>query len=239
MPILCFGGKMEEKVSIKEKLLNSIKGLTFKTYISSTVSFAKENLIKTIWILGVIVLVILASLLIKPQILKMEIANVTFLANYIEAIKVVVIMIFAGIAPYLYAPVIGFVYGIYLDVICMANLILEVGYLKGILMYIIPFVLNSLIIITATALGLYICKNITLGYRITNVKSTNSMDLRISIYEATGKKDKKNKLEKERQEKIKKLENKKKELDLFQIINVTAILCVIQAVSSLAKALVI
>ena len=229
----------KEKVGVKEKILESLKGMTLKTYIKSTWTFIKENLIKVIGIVLVITLIATAGLLIKPAVLKMDIANVTFGTNYIEAIKIIVIMVVSGIAPYIYAPVIGVVYTIYLEVICMANLIIEVGYIKGIFMYIIPFVLNVLVAAVVSAVGIYICRNITLGYKIKDVKATNSMDLRISIYEAAKKVDKKKKLEKERKDKISKLESKKKELDLFQIINVTAILCVVELLASFAKSLVI
>ena len=61
----------------------------------------------------------------------------------------------------------------------------------------------------------------------------------MSIYEAAKKIDKKNAIDKKRKDKIAKLESKKQELDLFQIINVTVILCVVQLGASLIKSLVI
>lgn len=231
--------EIKEKNNIKEKILNSIKGLTFGSYLSSTVKFVKENLLKPLGIILVLSLLFMTGLLIKPEILKMDIANVTFWANYLETIKMIIIMVVSGIAPYLYAPIIGIAYEVYLEIIYLANVILEVGYLKGMFMYMIPFILNVVIAGLSAAIGIYMCKNITLGHRITDIKATNSMDLRISIYEATNKLDKKNKLEKERKNKIKKLEGKKKELDLFQIINMTTILCVLQLIASFIKSLVI
>ena len=86
---------------------------------------------------------------------------------------------------------------------------------------------------------IYICKNKTLANKIDNMKYKNSMDLRISIYEAAKKLDKKNKIEKQREDKVNKLKSKMQNLDLFQIINITAILCVLQIIASLAKTLVI
>ncbi len=229
----------KEKVNVKEKILNSTKDLTLKTYIKSTFTFVKDNLFKIVCIIMALAIFGMASLLINPESLKANMANITFGHTYVETIKVIVIVVLSGIAPYLYAPIIGIAYTIFLECMYMANLILKVGYFKGIFIYIVPFILNVLIMAIAGAIGIYICKNITLGHRITNIKATNSMDLRMSIYEAAKKIDKKNAIDKKRKDKIAKLESKKQELDLFQIINVTVILCVLQLGATLIKALAI
>jgi hypothetical protein len=46
-------------------------------------------------------------------------------------------------------------------------------------------------------------------------------------------------IEKQRKDKIKALEDKKVDVDLFQIINITAIICVLQMLASLVKTLVV
>lgn len=234
-----YKNERKEKVNVKEKILNDISGITFQSYIKSTYTFIKNNLSKMVCIMMVLALLGIASLLINPESLKADMTNVTFGHTYFETIKVIAIVVLSGIAPYLYAPIIGIGYTIFLECMYMANLVLKMGYIKGIAIYIVPFMLNVLIMAIASAIGIYMCKNITLGHRITNIKTTNSMDLRMSIYEAAKKIDKKNAIDKKRKDKIAKLESKKQELDLFQIINVTVILCVVQLGASLIKSLVI
>ena len=120
-----------------------------------------------------------------------------------------------------------------------ANYVLTVGRMKGTLIYIVPMLLNLLFLAIATSIGFYICRNATLSQRIKSVKSKNSMDLGLAIFEATNKKDKVKAIEKKRKDKIKELESKKKDLDLFQIVNVSLILCVFQLVASLVKSLLV
>ena len=229
----------KKRISIKDKLINSVKGLTFKEYLRNTIDFLKNNILKKAYIMLAISLIIATALLTNPQVSEAELVNVKFLGDYVEKLKSIVVIVVSGIVPYLYAPILGIIFTIFTECIFMANLILEAGYIQGILTYILPFILNIGAMSIATALGVYICRNKTLDSKIDNMKYTSAIDLRISIYEAANRKDKKNKLEMQKKEKIENLKKKRQELDLFQIINITAIVCVMQILASITKSLVI
>ena len=229
----------KEKKSFKELFEARFSGMTFKSYIKETCDFVKNNLLKVTLILLAIALLSIGSVLYSPASFKYDKTDVTFIKEWFERIQVLVIIVFAGVVPYMYIPVVGLAAGISTECIYFANYTLTVGRMKGTLVYILPMLLNLLFLAIATAIGFHICHNATLSQRIKSVKSKNSMDLKMAIFEATNKKDKVKKIEKQRKEKIKELESKKKDLDLFQIVNVTMVICVLQLVASYAKSLLV
>ncbi len=229
----------KEEKSFKELFKERFSGMTFKSYLKETYVFVKDNLLKTTLIILVIALFSVGSVLYSPASFKYDKPDVTFMKDWIERIQVFAIIAFAGIVPYMYIPVVGLAAGISTECMYFANYVLNVGRMKGTLVYIAPLLLNLLFLAISTAIGFYICRNATISQRISSVKSKNTMDLKMSIFEATNKKDKVKAIEKKRKEKIKELENKKQKLDLFQIVNVTVIISVIQLAVSLAKSLLV
>ena len=229
----------KEEKSFKELFKARFSGMTVKSYFKETCEFVKANLLKTTLIILAITLLSIGSVLYSPASFKYDKPDVTFVKDWFERIQVIVIIAFAGIVPYMYIPVIGLASGISAECMYFANYVLTVGRMKGTLIYIAPMLLNLLFLAIATSIGFYICNNATLSQRIKSVKSKNSMDLGLAIFEATNKKDKVKAIEKKRKDKIKELESKKKDLDLFQIVNVSLILCVLQLVASLVKSLLV
>ncbi|MBR6613868.1 MAG: hypothetical protein IKK84_03780 [Clostridia bacterium] len=229
----------KEKKSFKELFKARFSGMTFKSYIKETYDFVKNNLLKTTLILLAIALLSIGSVLYSPASFKYDKPDVTFVSDWIERIQVLAIIVFAGVVPYMYIPVVGLAAGISTECMYFANYVLTVGRMKGTLVYILPMLLNLLFLAIATAIGFHICRNATLSQRIKSVQSKNSMDLGLAIFEATNKKDKVKAIEKKRKDKIKELESKKKDLDLFQIVNVTIIISVLQLVASYVKSLLV
>lgn len=229
----------KEKKSFKELFKARFSGMTFKSYIKETYDFVKNNLLKTTLILLAIALLSIGSVLYSPASFKYDKPDVTFASDWIERIQVLAIIVFAGVVPYMYIPVVGLAAGISTECMYFANYVLTVGRMKGTLVYILPMLLNLLFLAIATAIGFHICRNATLSQRIKSVQSKNSMDLGLAIFEATNKKDKVKAIEKKRKDKIKELESKKKDLDLFQIVNVTIIISVLQLVASYVKSLLV
>ncbi len=227
----------KDEKSFKELFKERFSGMTFKSYLKETYNFIKDNLLKTTLIILAISLLSIGSVLYSPGSFKYDKPDVTFVKDWIERIQVLAIIAFAGIVPYMYIPVVGLAAGISTECMYFANYVLNVGRMKGTLAYIAPLLLNLLFLAISTAIGFYICRNATISQRISSVKSKNTMDLKMSIYEATNKRDKIKAIEKKRKEKIKELENKKQKLDLFQIVNVTAILAILQLLASLIKSL--
>lgn len=229
----------KESKSFKELFKARFSGMTFKSYLKETCEFVKNNLLKTTLIILAITLLSIGSVLYSPSSFKYDKPDVTFGSDWLERIKVIAIIAFAGIVPYMYIPVVGLAAGISVECMYFANYVLTVGRMKGTLIYIVPMLLNLLFLAIATSIGFYICRNATLSQRIKSVQSKNSMDLGLAIFEATNKKDKVKAIEKKRKDKIKELESKKKDLDLFQIVNVSLILCVLQLGASLIKSLLV
>ncbi len=229
----------KDEKSFKELIKERFSGMTVKSYLIETGVYIKKNILKATLIILAITILSVVSVVNSPEMYKLEKANVTFWGEWIERAKVLIIIVFAGIVPYMYIPVIGLVASISAECIYFANYISIVGRLKGTLGYITPYILNMLFIAAATALGIHICRNATISQRIASVKSKNSMDIKMKFYEAANKKVKMKEIEKKRKDKIKALEEKRVNLDLFQIINITAIICVLQMLASLAKTLIV
>ena len=154
--------------------------------------------------------------------------GIKLFSEYGSKISVLAITAFAGIVPYMYAPIIGFFGSVINEVTTLAYAIKGYGYLGGILAGIIPMILNIII-----------CKSITVGYRISSTKNMNFMNFRIRLYEALGKQNKVEELTKKRDEKIDKLESKKEKINYLQILNVAIVVCIIQFVSTLIQHIVL
>ena len=229
----------KETKSFKELFLERFSDMTVKSYLIETGTYIKKHMLKATLIILAITLLSVVSVVKSPEMFKLDKADVAFWGEWLGRAQVLIIIVFAGIVPYMYIPIIGLASSISAECIYFANYVSTVGRLKGTLGYITPYILNMLFIAAATALGLHICRNVTISQRITSIKSKNSMDIKIKWYEATNKKAKMKEIEKQRKDKIKALEDKKVNVDLFQIINITAIICVLQMLASLVKTLVV
>lgn len=229
---------IEQKKEVKNKKINKKKKMSFKSYIREFLLFVDKNILKTTGILAIIAVLLLA-ITIKP-IITTTIAKeceglcrdqVTFLSEISSKLQVILVTAVAGIVPYIYAPVVGFLGYIFSELTNFAYIIKGFGYVKGIAIGIVPLMLNVLTICIITALGIYICRKVTVGYRISNIKNMNFTNFKIRLYEILQKEKKVQALTKARDTKIEKLQAKKEKLNYIQILNTAIVVSIIQLVS--------
>lgn len=214
----------------------------FKTYLRDFLLFVDKKLLKTSKIL-LIISILLIAISIK-FVITVALADecegacmdeISIWSNYSEDIQVLGVTVISGIVPYIYAPIVGFVGCIFKEISRLAYLIKGFGYIAGIGLGIIPLILNLLVICITASLGIYICKTVTVGYRISNLNNMNFTNFRIKLFETLGKQDKVKKLKNKRDNKIKKLEKSKEKLNYVQILNVSIVVVVLQLVSVLIQ----
>lgn len=234
-----------DKASIKKSTkstTNKKKKNAVKTYIRNFLLFVDKNLIKKTGILCIVALVVVA--ICVGFVIKITMASEcegacndggTVISNYWSYIKLLVISVISGVVPYIYLPVVGFLACVLQEISNFAYVIKGYGYVVGIGLGIIPLILNILVAAIVAALGIYICRNITIGYRITNLKNMNVTNFKIKTYEIFGKKEKAEKLINTRNSKIEALEAKKEKLNLLQILNVSIVVCILQFISVLIQ----
>ena len=231
---------------IKENISERFKGITFKSYLKRIYDFFNSNLKKT-FVVMCVVAVLLIVIGVQTEVNSIQngtnssynLDGLTFGESYISNIQVIFMVVLAGIVPYMYIPVAGGLMEMYNELVMSAYIIVEKGYLKGILLYIFPLLLNICIISVATALGVYICKTVTMKYKIDNIKHMNSTNFRLKWYEVIKNEKKKETLEEKKNKKLIKLEKKYKKIDYFGLINITIRLFVLQIIASLLRIVVI
>ena len=240
-----------KKENVKNKQVNESKSktkskITLKSYIRQFLLFVDKYMLKTIGILLVIT-VLLVAISLKPVVtdvmgLECEGAcrdGVTLLSEYGSKMQVLLVTALAGIVPYIFAPVVGFIGYVLNEVYSFAYIIKGYGYVGGIALGIIPMLLDVLTICIVTTLGLYICRTVTVGYRISNVKNMNFTNFRIKLYEALQNEKKVEELTKKRDAKLKKLQEKKEKLNYLQILNIGLIVTIIQFVSVIIQQIIL
>lgn len=231
----------KEKIDTrKKKNTKKSNKFRFKTYLRDFLLFVDKELIKTTSIL-IIIAILLIAMSIKPVITSVStlecegtcMDGVTLFSEYSSKIQVLLVTTVAGIVPYIYAPVVGFIGCILNEVTNIAYVIKGYGYLAGIGIAIIPLILNILIACIVTALGIYICRTVTIGYKISSVNNMNFTNFRIKFYELLQKQDKVQVLTKKKEDKLNKFQSKKEKLKYIQILNTLVVICLIQFVSVL------
>lgn len=211
---------------------------SFRNYLKSFLIFIRDNMEKTFGILLIISLLLIAielKLFLSVTGEVVETQKVGLFKSFLDDAQIIIITAFAGIVPYMYAPVVGYFGYLYTDSAKFALNIQTLGYLKGISLGIVPLILNTIVICIVTSLGIYICKKITVGYKISNVKNMNFLNFRIRVYEVMGKEDKVKEYTKKRDDKIAKLESKKEKLNFLQIANTLALCLIIQFISTVIE----
>lgn len=229
--------------NVKEK---ETKKFTFKTYIRDFLLFLDKRVIKVTGILVVVAIILIAlSLKSAVGVVRAEECagacrdGVTFISELWSKIQILFVTTLAGIVPYIYAPVVGFIGTLWSEAVNMAYVIKGYGYGLGIIMQILPLLLNILTISITTALGIYICNSITVGYKVSNLNNMNLMNFRIKVYEMLQKEEKANELKAKKEKKIKKLTDKKEKVKWLQVLNTFALVCVIQFVSVLIQEIIL
>jgi len=230
--------RREQVVKKEVKRNKKTKKFTFKSYLKDFLMFVDKNLLKTIGILFVIAILLIA-VSIKPivsNILAQECVGtcrdgVTLFSEYGSKLQVLLVTAFAGIVPYIYAPVVGFIGYTLSEVTSFSYIIKGYGYAAGIGLGIIPLLLNLVIICIVTALGIYICRTVTVGYKISSVKNMNFTNFRIKLYEVLQNEKKVKEYTEKRDKKLERLQDKKEKINYLQILNVAVVVCIMQFIS--------
>ena len=235
-----------EKIGKRKKVENNKenKKITLKSYIRDFLIFLDKNIIKTTCILFVIA-ILLFAISLKGFVVNANstdcvsgcIDSIKMLPTFWSKLQVVLVTVVAGLVPYIYAPVVGFLGQTLVEVNELAYVIKDTGYFVGLIKAIVPMILNYITISLATALGMYICRAVTVGYKISNIKNMNITNFRIKVYEILQKEDKVKELTEKRDKKIKKLEDSKNKVNYLQVLNTTLLICIIQFVSALIQAI--
>jgi len=230
----------------EEKETKNVKKFSLKSYIRDFLIFVDKKLLKTTGILLVISILLIAISLSTTiaAILPQECEgtcndSATILSSFGSQMQLLFIIALAGVVPYIYAPIVGFIGYVLQEVSKLAYTIKGYGYLAGIGLGIVPLIINVLVICVITALAIYICNNITIGYRISSLKNMNMLNFRIKIYEVIKKDSKIEQLTKKRDDKIAKLQAKKEKINYLQVLNVFFVISIVQFISVLIQEIIL
>lgn len=231
---------------LKDKFIERFKGMTVKSYLKETNEFFKTHLKKPFITLSIIALLVIViglqssvSLVQTGDLGETTLKNLTFKDSFVSNVQILLVIVLAGIVPYMYVPGIGALAYVCNELMTIAYLIVNVGYLKAILTYILPLIINICIANLAASLGIYICKTITNSYKLSNMKHMNSTNFMIELYNIIKNDKKKQNLEDKKNKKLKALESKNKKVDYFELFNVGIILVVLQIIASLISSIAI
>lgn len=226
-----------------KKINKSKNKFSIKKYLRDFLKFIQENMSRYIKVF-LVISIILIALTISTFITKAESStcigmcrdsSVNFITEYWSKLQILLITIVAGIVPYIFAPVIGFI-GYVLSIASELSYIIKgLEYVKGIAIWLFPAMLDILTISITVSVGVYICKTVTVGYKISSINSMNFLNFRIKLYEEIGNKQKYEQLTKLKKEKIEKLEGKKNKLKYLQILNVVILIVILQFISTLIQ----
>ncbi len=232
-----------QTVNSKKKTAKKRKNkFNLKSYIRDFLLFVFNRLFKSTGIL-VVIAVLLIAMSIGPMVSAIDISecdglctdSIVLWGDYTQRLQILLIILVSGIVPYIYAPVIGYVGYLMAEISNIAYIIKDYGALAGIGASIIPLIINVIIISIVTALGIYMCRTITVGYKISSVKNMNYTNFRIKLYEVLNKQDRVEALTNKKNEKINKLTAKKEKLAYIQILNIAIAVCVLQFISVLIQ----
>ena len=231
---------MKKRISNGKKIKSkvNIKKFDGKAYLKDFYTFSTTHLLKTTGIL-VIIAIIFIAITINPIVNLVSLDEckgpctdeTAFFSEYFSKIQELFIVAFSGIVPYMYIPFISIPTGALGEIYSIAYIIKDYGTLIGIAIGIIPLLLNVITLSITVALGAYICKTVTIGYRLSNLKNMNFLDFKIELYKLFGKKDKIKVLENKKQEKLNKLKSKKQKIKYLQILNTAVVICILQFIS--------
>lgn len=230
-------GKIETN---KKKNTKKSNKFSFKIYLRNFLLFIDKKIIKTTGILFVVAILLIA-ISVQPMVSSAAaeecegtcMDGITLMSDYVSKLNILLFTTVAGIVPYMYMSLACFVVYILAEVANLAYIIKGYGYLAGIGIGILPLILNVLIGCIVAALGIYICRTVTVSYRISSLNNMNFTNFKIKIYEVLKKQDKVEVLIKTKEDKLNKLKNKKEKIDYLQILNIAIVMCIIQFVSVL------
>lgn len=234
---------MEKEVKTKKNVEN--KKVKPIINLKDTVKFFNENLKKKAVVLFIIFITLSVIFLIPlvnelKQVPELNNELNISLFNFIkDKILMLLMTVIAGVVPYMYIAIIGGIGYIYQALIEYAYIILNKGYFLGLIIVLIPIILNSICTSIATALGMYLCKINTNKFILGQQRNMNFTRFRLELAKATQNKEKEKKIQKRIDEKEKELQSKEIKIKYKEILTIFGIVCIIQLISSLIEGLFI
>lgn len=212
----------------------------FKNMIKHYLTFYKKNLRKkhiVVYILSLVVftffMVNFISNLSETNKFLAQMDNVKETTNIFstiikEKIPLVFLLIFSGITPFIYIPVIGIVgypYILSVELINMSTLNMIISTIGG--------VIQLFGISLAISAGIYYCTNSTKRFRYDQTSTFGIDDVKLQIYEATKKEDKLNKLKDKKQAKLEKREKLNVKIEYKALLFTTIVSTIIVVAAAL------
>jgi hypothetical protein len=234
--------KENEAKKIKKQVVNSKKEkFRFSNIMKNYFSFYNQNLKKKQIIMYIIILVlfgifmtnIISQVDVTKTIANQSVGTSTFLNILKEKVLFTLLIIVAGITPYLYIPVIAALFIPYVYAVDILNVINNGQGTVSLVSTSISAVLQLLGVSLAVATGIYYCINTTKKYRYSQKKSFGMFDLKKQVYEIRKDEDKLQKLMDDRQKTVEKNEKLNVKIDYMNILISGIISLFIVALSSL------
>ena len=213
--------------------------------LKDTLKFFNENLRKKTLILFTIFTVVSVIFFIpiikelKEFVASNSELNIS-LGNLVkDKILLLLLTIIAGVVPHMYIAVLGGIGYIYQALIEYAYIIVDKGYFLGIIIILIPFVLNLVCISVVTAMGMYLCKINTNKFVLGQQRNMNFTRFRLELARATQNIEKQKKIQKKIDEKEAKLQSRETKIKYKEVFIIFGIICILQLISSLIEGLFI
>lgn len=234
---------MEKEVKRKKNTRN--KKVKPIINLKDTVNFFNEKLKKKTLVLFVIFTLISVVFFIPIVQGVKEITDSNaeiniLLWNFIkDKVLMILVTVLAGLVPHMYIAVLGGIGYVYQALIEYAYIVIDKGYFLGIVVILIPFVLNLVCISIASALGMYLCKINTNKFVLGQQRNMNFTRFRLELAKATQNAEKEKKIQKKIDEKEAKLQSRETKIKYKEVFTIFGIICILQLISSLIEGLFI
>lgn len=161
------------------------------------------------------------------------------ISGFVNKLEMLCVTVIAVLVPYFYLPFLGFVGYVYYEGVAFAHAMVAYGYASGVIRYILPFILNAVVISVVTSLSIYLVKILTAKFMYNRKNAMNFTKFRLKVYEMTKNEDKYNELLKKSEEKARKLEAKVRPIEWKYVLIILGVSAALQFISVCIENLVI
>lgn len=238
-----------KKTNVKKNIYQkNTKKIDFKFVIKDYFKFYKQKLMKKHIIVYIICLVVffvmIASLISKinstPNISELA-QNVKMLSEnsqgifsliFSKKLPLIFMIIFAGIAPYFFIPVIGIgvAYGLAVDIVTNFNILTGKS---SVVPMCIGAIIELIAVSLAVATGIEYCILSTKRWRYSRNQDYSMIDFKRTLYEATNNQKKLNEITKKKEEKLKKNEKNNVKIPYLHLLISFVISIIIIAIGTI------
>jgi len=215
------------------------KKTNLKGYLEDSKSFYFDKLKKKFGILlGISIVLVVLTLIGTLRDINYVQESSIYMGKELSPIETLkdkyllgIFTVFAGIVPHTYIPLFGYLLHLYSATKELLVLVLNQGYVLGLLKGIFPLVLNIIATSLFASIGIYVCKICTNKFTEGQIKSLNIDTFRINIYNISKNETKKKELEEKIKIKKDKRALKEMKLNYKQIFNFSLMGIIILTIS--------